>query len=117
MTISSIFSVAAALLAAGQVRNAAVQVRDNVTTTQEAFTTCLHRFVQTSVEGRKTAEAFNTELPQQCTAQEQAYRAAMIRRDTSARISRTDAEQSANEEVAYARQNTTETFTDASRPR
>lgn len=77
---------------------------------REAFTACLHNFVNSSVQARKSAEAFGTEFPQQCQAEERAYREAMIARDVAARISRADAEQAANEEIEWARQNGRESF-------
>jgi hypothetical protein len=84
---------------------------------REAFTACLHRFVDGAVQARKTADAFASEYAQQCQAEERAYREAMIRRDVAARISQADAEQAANEEIEYARQNGRENFEGASTPR
>ena len=97
----------------GALALATFQIHDAVSTAQNTFTACLRQFVDSSVQGRKSLDAFNSELPQQCTAQEQAYRQAMIRRDTASRISQADAEQAATEEVNYARENAKESFTNA----
>lgn len=96
---------------------AAIQVRDNVTRTQEAFTTCLGQVSERMRNDAKSIEDFGTALPQQCADQERAYREAMVRRDTSSRIARADAEQSATEEIEYARQNVREMYADAVTPR
>lgn len=85
---------------------------DPVRAPREAFTGCLQRFVTASVQGRKSAEAFATELAQQCQAEEQAYRAAMIRAETAARISQADAEEYAKMEIDDARRNSRESFPD-----
>jgi hypothetical protein len=84
---------------------------------REAFTACLHRFVDSAVQARKAADAFTSEFPQQCQAEERAYRQAMVRRDLAARISQADAEASATEEIEWARQNGRESFESASNPR
>jgi len=83
---------------------------------REAFTACIHRFVNEAVQARKAAAAFTSEFPQQCQAEERAYREAMIRRDVAARISQADAEQGANEEIEWARQNGRENFEGSDRP-
>jgi hypothetical protein len=101
------------LLGAMLMMTGMVQVHDAVSTSQDAFTACLRRFVTSSGEAHKSVEEFNTQLAQQCAQQEQAYRAAMIRRDTASHIRAAEAEQSANEEVEYARQNARETYANA----
>lgn len=83
---------------------------------REAFARCLNQFVQTSVNDRKSVDAFRSELPQQCTAQSQAYREAMIRRDVAARVSQAEAEQAATEEIAYTLENARESFIEAAAP-
>lgn len=83
---------------------------------REAFTACLHRFVNDSVQARKAAAVFATEYPQQCQAEERAYREVLIRRDRASRISQADAEQGANEEIEWARQNGRENFEGAANP-
>lgn len=109
MMISSVLSALLAL-------TAAQQVRDGVTAAQGAYTSCLSRFSQASLSDRKSTADFTTALPQQCTEQERAYREAMIRRDTASRIRRAEAEEAANEEIQYARQNVLEMYTESMTP-
>ena len=86
------------------------QATDTTRTAREAFTRCLQTFVQRSVDNRMSAADFETQYPQQCSAEQAAFREAIIRRDTAARISRADAEESANLEVEDARVNFSERF-------
>ena len=101
------------MLASVLALTASTQIRDGVSTAQDAFTSCLNQFADRSVQSRKAEAAFTTELATQCMDQERAYRAAMIRRDVASRISQAEAESSANEEVIYARQQAHDSFTDA----
>jgi hypothetical protein len=94
-----------------------VQIRDGVTRAQEGYTSCLSRFAETSRTARKSADDFNSALAQQCAEQERAFREAMIRRDTASRMSRADAEQAANEEIEYARENVREMYAASVTPR
>ena len=103
----------AQMLAGSLALTAGYQVQDAVSRSQNAFTACLRQFVDSSVQGRKAVDAFNTELPQQCATQEAAYRQAMIRRDTSSRMRAAEAEEMATEEITYARDQAKETFADA----
>ena len=91
---------------------------DPVRAPREAFANCLRQFVNSSLEGRKTVEAFTAEFAQQCSAQEQAYRDAMVRRDVAppTRMSQADATEAANEEIEYTRTQSRESFADASAP-
>ena len=86
------------------------QAADTTRTAREAFTRCLQTFVQRSVDNRMSAADFEAQYPQQCSAEQAAFREAIIRRDTAARISRADAEESANLEVEDARVNFSERF-------
>lgn len=83
---------------------------DTTRTAREAYTGCLRGFVERSLESRMTAEAFNTAYPQQCTAQEAAYRAAVIQRETATRATRATAEQSAIDAIDEAKLNFRERF-------
>ena len=102
-----------ALLAA----TSAAQASDTTRTAREAFTACLRMYVNRSIEAGTTAEAFEAEYPQQCTAQETAFRDAVIRRDTAMRATRATAEDSARLEIEDARANFSERFAAAMTPR
>jgi hypothetical protein len=89
---------------------ASMQPADTTRAAREAFTGCLRSYVDGRVQARMPAAEFATAYPQQCTAQEQAYRAAVIARETASRISRADAEESAGLEIEDARTNFSERF-------
>ena len=89
---------------------APAQASDTTRSAREAFTACLRAFVESSIEANKSADAFQSEYPQQCTSQEAAFREAVIRRDTANRSTRANAEESANLEVEDARINFSERF-------
>ncbi len=97
-----------ALLAAATAAQAAAS--DTTRSSREAFVACLRAFVDSSLQAGKTLEAFQAEFPQQCAAQEAAYREAIVRRDTAARIARAAAQEAANLEVEDARVNFSERF-------
>ena len=107
--ISSVLALIAAASAA--------QASDTTRTAREAFTTCLRTYVNHSIEARTEAAAFETEYPQQCTAQETAFREAIIRRDVAMRSTRNSAEESARLEIEDARANFSERFAAAMTPR
>ena len=92
--ISSVFAMIAAASAA--------QASDTTRTAREAFTSCLRTYINRSIEARTEAAAFQTEYPQQCTAQETAFRDAIIRRDMAMRSTRNSAEESARLEIEDA---------------
>lgn len=100
--ISSVLAIAIAATAA--------QASDTTRESREAFTTCLRGYVDRSLDGGTTAETFAAEYPRQCSAEQAAFRAAIIRRETSARMSQADAEEAANLEVEDARLNFSERF-------
>jgi len=106
-----ISSVLALVLAA-----TAAQASDTTRAARETFTACLRGYVDRSLDGGTTPEVFQTEYPQQCAAEQAAFRAAVIRRETSARVSRADAEEAANLEVEDARINFSERFEMAQSP-
>jgi hypothetical protein len=89
---------------------ASMQPTDSTRTAREAFTACLRQYVDRSVQARMAAAEFTTAYPQQCTAQEQAYRTAVVRRETASRMSQADAQESAATEVEDARINFRERF-------
>jgi hypothetical protein len=88
----------------------AFQASDTTRASRETFTACLRTFVDASLRERKTQAAFDTEFPQACAAQQAAFRAAIIRRDTALRATRASAEDAANLEVEDARFNFGEIF-------
>ncbi len=101
--------VAAALSLGGQASDTTRQAR-------EAFTACLRTYVDQSIEAQMEAAAFESAYPQQCAAQEAALRDAVIRRETGARSSRSDAEESARLEIEDARVNFSERYQMAMQP-
>jgi hypothetical protein len=84
---------------------ASMQPADTTRAAREAFTGCLRTYVDRSVSARMPVAEFTTAYPTQCSAQEQAYRAAVIARETASRVSRADAEESAGMEIDDARTN------------
>jgi hypothetical protein len=100
-----ISSVLTLLLAASS-----AQASDTTRTARLAFTTCLRTYVDESVGAGMAPAAFTTAYPQQCTAQEAAFRAAVIARENGLRATRANAEQSARDEIGEARTNFSERF-------
>jgi hypothetical protein len=100
--ISSVLAIAIAATTA--------QASDTTRQAREAFTGCLRGFVDRSLDGGMSAEEFQAQYPQQCAAEQAAFRAAIIRRETGARMSQADAEDSANLEIEDARVNFSERF-------
>lgn len=86
------------------------QATDTTRTAREAFTACLRAYVQQSVEARLPVADFQSQYPQQCTAQQTAFRDAVIRRETGLRATRATAEESASLEIDDARTNFSERF-------
>ena len=107
--ISSVLALAAAA--------AAAQASDTTRTAREAFTACLRTYVNRSIEANTTAATFEAEYPQQCTAQEAAFREAVVRRDTAMRATRATAEDSARLEIEDARANFSDRFAAGTTPR
>jgi len=99
--ISSVLSL---LLAASAAQS------DTTRTTREAYTACLRGFVDRSVASRMSAADFTTAFPQQCSAQENAFRTAVITRENALRATRSNAEQAARDEIDEARTNFRERF-------
>ena len=83
---------------------------DTTRASREAFTRCLNQFVQTSMNERKTAAQFQAEYPQACMTEQNAFRQAIISRDTAARATRNGAEASARAEIEDARANFADRF-------
>jgi hypothetical protein len=86
------------------------QASDTTRATREAFTTCLRGYVDRSLDGGTTRATFETEFPQQCAAEQSAFRAAVIQRETAARASPADAAEAAGLEIEDARVNFSERF-------
>ncbi|HWT11982.1 MAG TPA: hypothetical protein VN231_04450 [Allosphingosinicella sp.] len=91
----------------------AAQASDTTRAAREAFTACLRTYVNRSIEGGMTQATFDTEYPQQCTAQQQAFRDAVISRETALRATRANAQDQANLEIEDARVNFSERFVPA----
>jgi len=87
-----------------------MQASDTTRASREAFTSCLSGFVTRSVRANKSQADFDTEFPQACPAEQAAFRAAIVRRDTAMRATRASAEDAANLEVEDARVNFADLF-------
>ena len=96
---------------------AAFQASDTTRTAREAFTACLRTYVNQSIQSGMNAATFEAEYPQQCSAQEAAFREAVVRRDTAMRATRANAEESARLEIEDARANFSDRFAAATTPR
>jgi len=99
--ISSVLAVAMA---------AWMQPTDTTRTSREAFSGCLRTYVERVTQSRMSQADFTAAYPQQCTAQEAAFREAIIRREIASRSSRADAEESAGLEIEDQRTNFRERF-------
>ena len=88
----------------------ATQATDTTRAAREAFTACLRTYVNQSIEAGRSVADFRAAYPQQCTAQQTAFHDAVLRRETSLRATRANAEQQANLEVEDARVNFSERF-------
>ncbi len=88
----------------------AAQTSDTTRASREAFTACLRTYVNHSIEESVALDAFRTAYPQQCTAQQQAFRDAIVRRETAGRASQADAQELADLEIEDARLNFSERF-------
>lgn len=92
------------------IASAAAMQSDTTRAARETFTACLRTYVNRAVADRKSLEDFQREYPQQCSAQETAFREAIIRRESALRATRANAEEQAGLEVEDARINFSEQF-------
>ena len=99
-------STALMLLAAA----VSMQASDTTRASREAFQRCLGTFVDGAIRDRKPIDEFNTAFPQACAPEEQAFRRAIIARDSANRATRAGAEDAANLEVEDARFNFNDRF-------
>lgn len=83
---------------------------DTTRASREAFTACLRAYVNRSTEAGLTREAFDRDYPQQCTAQQQAFRNAVLAREMALRATRANADGQADMEIEDARVNFSELF-------
>lgn len=86
---------------------------DTTRAAREAFTACLRTYVNRSIEGGMDQATFDREYPQQCTAQQQSFRDAVMARETALRATRANAESQADLEIEDARVNFSERFVPA----
>lgn len=100
--ISSVLTLLLAALAA--------QASDTTRASRETYTGCLRTFVASSVRTGMSAADFAAAFPQQCTAQEGAFRSAVVARENALRATRANAEQAARDEIDEARTNFRERF-------
>ncbi len=83
---------------------------------RDAYTRCLRAFMEKSVADKMSLEAFTAAFPQQCTEQEQAYRAAVRAFQSGQRVSASDIDEILKDEVDGARENMKERFVTATTP-
>ena len=89
---------------------AAMQASDTTRASREAFQHCLGTFVDGAIRDHKALDEFNTAFPQACAPEEQAFRRAIVARDSANRATRAGAEEAANLEVEDARFNFNDRF-------
>lgn len=89
---------------------AAAMQSDTTRAAREAFTGCLRTYVDRSMQSGMTQDVFDREYPQQCTAQQQAFRDAVLAREMALRATRATADEQANLEIEDARVNFSERF-------
>ena len=95
---------------------AATQSGDPSQSARNAYTACLRRFMNTSIQSRMAEPAFNEALPQQCQDEERAFRAALVTRERGYRTPAAEVEQIATDEVNDARSNFRDQFAGAQTP-
>lgn len=100
--ISTAFALASAALA--------MQPVDMSRASGEAFTRCLRTFVERALSERMVPSRFNGEFPTACSAEEDAFHAAVFARETREHMSRADAEESAGLEIDDARTSAADRF-------
>ena len=83
---------------------------DTTRAAREAFTTCLRTYDNGAISAGKSQQEFDSAYPQQCTAEQQAFRDAVMARETALRATRANAEDQANLEIEDARVNFSERF-------
>ncbi len=83
---------------------------DTTRSAREAYTGCLRGFVDRSAGSGMSPADFNAAFPQQCAAQETAFRSAVIARENALRATRANSEQAARDEIDEARINFRERF-------
>ena len=103
--ISSVLAMALAAAAPGPSADAIARAR-------KAYSACLSGFMKKSLKDGAEEAAFESGLAPACTAQEQAFRAAVIAADTASGMKRAAAEENAGMEVEDILANTKEMFKD-----
>ena len=87
-----------------------MQASDTTRASREAFNRCLGRFVDAAMEAGKTQAEWDAAFPNACSAEQAAYRTAIITRDMASRSTRGGAEEAANLEIEDARFNFNDRF-------
>lgn len=87
-----------------------MQASDTTRVSREAFQRCLGRFVDAAMEAGKTQAEWDAAFPQACSAEQSAFRNAIITRDMASRSTRAGAEEAANLEIEDARFNFNDRF-------
>ena len=82
----------------------------NLAPARTSYTKCLFGVMRQDLKVKTEPAAFTAKLANACKAEEAAFRSASIAVDVAAKISRATAEQNANEEISYIRENTNETY-------
>jgi hypothetical protein len=108
MLISSLLSLSFAL---------STQANDPTRGPRAAYSACLRRYMEASVTAHKSQSDFDSSLPQQCTAEAQAYTAAVRARETGFRTPAAEIDSIIHDELEDARTNMREVFAMATTPR
>jgi hypothetical protein len=101
--ISSVLALALAAAAPGPSPDAIARAR-------KAYSACLGGFLKKGLKDGMEEAAFEAAIGPACTAQEQAFRTAVIAADTAAGVKRATAEENAGSEVDDMLLNTKEGF-------
>lgn len=89
---------------------AAQQVIDPAAKARDAFTGCLNKHMQDSLDSRTAPEAFDQSVVQACATERDMFRNAVIQREQSFGESRAAGEEYAEIEIEDARANTRELY-------
>ena len=82
----------------------------NLAPARSTYTRCLGNVMRADLKVKTEPAEFTVKIAAACKAEEAAFRSASVAVDVAAKISRATAEQNANEEISYIRENTTETY-------
>lgn len=95
---------------------AAVQSGDAVGAGRKAYSECLSKQIQPSLDQKLSLSAFQSALKEKCGAQETAFRTAIVADDKASGMSDKDAQSDADDQIAEYRDKIVAEFEDYSKP-